>query len=303
MALIPGMAMTPLIIEAALNGTTSKARNPNTPKTAEEITDDALACLAAGAAIIHTHIGGYQTSGDAAVEEYVRGWAPVLGERPDAILYGTIANGRTPEQRFGHYRALAEAGMRMATLDPGSLNLATQGEDGLPGSESFVYRTSFADIAALIELLAQNRLGPSIGIYEPGFLRATLAYEKAGRLPPGALVKIYFAGPYNFLDGRRSGMTFGLSPTRKALDAYLEMMDGSALPWAVAVLGGCVADSGLARAAIEHGGHVRVGLEDYCGEDLPSNADLITEIVEISRTSGRPIATPDQAAHILRLPR
>jgi 3-keto-5-aminohexanoate cleavage enzyme len=295
--------MTPLIIEAALNGTTSKARNPNTPKSPAEIADDALACLAAGAAIIHTHIEGFESSGDAAVEEYVRGWTPVLAERPHAILYGTVANGRTPEERFGHYRGLAKAGMRMGTVDPGSVNIATHGEDGLPGSVSFVYRTSFKDIAALVDLLTECRLGPSIAIYEPGFLRATLAYEKAGRLPAGALVKLYFAGPYNFLDGRRSNVTFGLPPTRKALDAYLEMMDGSALAWAASVPGGSVADSGLARAAIERGGHVRVGLEDYCGEDRPTNADLVTEVVEISRAIGRPVATPDEAARILGLPR
>jgi 3-keto-5-aminohexanoate cleavage enzyme len=295
--------MTPLIIEAALNGTTSKARNPNTPKSPEEIADDALACLAAGAAIVHSHIESFESVGDAAVEEYVRGWAPVLAERPHAILYGTVAMGRTPEERFGHYRGLAKAGMRMGTIDPGSVNLATHGEDGLPGSVSFVYRTSFKDIAVLVDLLTECRLGPSIAIYEPGFLRTTLAYEKAGRLPTGAFVKFYFAGPYNFLDGRRSNVTFGLPPTRKALDAYLEMMEGSTLAWAVSVLGGSVAATGLARAAIERGGHVRVGLEDYCGEDQPSNADLVAEVVEISRAVGRRIATPDEASRILGLPR
>jgi 3-keto-5-aminohexanoate cleavage enzyme len=295
--------MTPLIIEAALNGTTSKARNPNTPKSPEEIADDALACLAAGAAIVHTHIEDFANSGDAAVKEYVKGWTPVLAERPHAILYGTVANGRTPQERFGHYRGLAKAGMRMGTIDPGSVNLATHGEDGLPGSMSFVYGTSFKDIAALVDLLTECRLGPSIAIYEPGFLRATLAYEKAGRLPAGAFVKFYFAGPYNFLDGRRSNVTFGLPPTRKALDAYLEMLDGSALAWAASVLGGSVAGTGIARAAIERGGHVRVGLEDYCGEDQPTNADLVTEVVEIARAVGRPIATSDEAARILGLPR
>jgi len=295
--------MTPLIIEAALNGTTSKARNPNTPKSPEEIADDALACLAAGAAIVHTHIEGFESSGDAAVKEYVKGWTPVLAENPHAILYGTVANGRTPEERFGHYRGLAKAGMRMGTLDPGSVNLATHGKDGLPGPVSFVYRTSFKDIAALVDLLTECRLGPSIAIYEPGFLRATLAYEKAGRLPAGAFVKFYFAGAYNFLDGLRSNVTFGLPPTRTALDAYLEMLNGSALAWATSVLGGSVADTGLARAAIERGGHVRVGLEDYCGEDQPTNADLVTEVVEIARAVGRPIATSDEAASILDLPR
>jgi hypothetical protein len=52
-----------------------------------------------------------------------------------------------------------------------------------------------------------------------------------------------------------------LPPTRAALDAYLEMLDGASLPWAVAVIGGDVIASGLARLALERGGHLRVGLE------------------------------------------
>jgi uncharacterized protein (DUF849 family) len=81
------------------------------------------------------------------------------------------------------------------------------------------------------------------------------------------------------------------------------MMEGSALPWAASVIGGCVAKTGLARLAIERGGHVRVGLEDYGGEDTPSNAALVAEVVEIAKACGRPIATSAQAAEILKLPR
>lgn len=295
--------MVPLIIEAALNGGTSKRRNPNTPKTPDEIAADALACLDAGATVIHTHIDGLRQTGEEAAAAYLAGWKPVLAARPDTIVYGTIAEGRDVETRFGHYRALAAAGMRMGAFDPGSVNLATHGEDGLPGPVSFVYQTSFKDIAALAELLSGARLGPAIAIYEPGWLRATLAYEKAGRLPAGAFVKLYLAGDYNFLDGQKSGVTFGLPPTRKALDAYLEMMEGSSLPWAASVIGGCVASTGLARMAIERGGHVRVGLEDYGGEDHPTNTALVAEVVEIARACGRPIATSAQAAEILGLPR
>jgi 3-keto-5-aminohexanoate cleavage enzyme len=232
--------MTPLIIEAALNGATSKTRNPNTPRSPEEITADALACLDAGAAIIHTHTRNHNLCGDAAVAEYVAAWAPILAQRRDAILYGTTANGRTLEQRFGHYAALARQGMRMGVIDPGSVNFAVQGEHGLPGPDSVVYKTSFQDIDGLLELLGKHGLGPSIGIYEPGFLRATLAYAAAGRLPVGAFVKLYFGGAYNFLDGRKGGVNFGLPPTLKALEAYLDMMRNSPLPWAVCVLGGSV---------------------------------------------------------------
>lgn len=294
--------MDPLIIEAALNGGTPQSRNPNTPKTPDEIAADALACLDAGATVIHTHLDGLRQTGDEASDAYIAGWTPVLAARPDTILYGTVAEGRDVETRFGHYRALAAAGMRMGALDPGSVNLATQGPDGLP-AKSFVYKTSFKDIAALVEILDETRLGPAIAIYEPGWLRATLAYEKAGRLPAGAFVKLYLAGEYNFMDGQKGDLTFGLPPTEKALDAYLEMMEGSALPWAASVIGGCVVRTGLAKLAIERGGHVRVGLEDYGGEDRPTNAALVAEVVEIAKACGRPIATSAQAAEILRLPR
>jgi hypothetical protein len=46
---------------------------------------------------------------------------------------------------------------------------------------------------------------------QPGFLRTTLAWQRNGRLPPGAMVKLYFGGE----------LEFGLRPTLTALEAYL----------------------------------------------------------------------------------
>jgi len=292
----------PVVIEAALNGGTPKARNPHVPKAPSEIAEDALACLDAGAAIIHTHIDDLSTTGETAAERYLEGWRPILAARPDVILCSTVATGATPQERFAHYRPLAAEGMRMGSLDPGSVNLGTQGDDGLPGRRGFVYTNSYSDIAYLVALHDETHLGPSIAVYEPGFLRTVLAYDRAGRLPRGALVKLYFGGAYNFLDGRRGDVTFGLPPTATALAAYLEMMQGCDLPWSVAVLGGDVASVGLARTAIERGGHVRVGLEDFGGERRPANAELVAEVAAIAAQCGRPVATPGQAAEILRLP-
>jgi 3-keto-5-aminohexanoate cleavage enzyme len=294
--------MTPLIIEAALNGGTPKARNRHVPRAPEEIAADALACLAAGAAIIHTHIEDFSATGQAAADRYLAGWRPVLAARPDAILACTVAGGATFEDRFGHYRPLAEAGMRMGALDTGSVNLASHGADGLPGATQFVYINSYKDISGLMALHAAAGLGPSVAVYEPGFLRTVLAYDRAGRLPSGCMVKLYFGGAHNFLDGQPSSVTFGLPPTVKALEAYLEMLDGCAVPWAAAVMGGDVAASGMARLAIERGGHVRVGLEDFGGARAPANAELVAEVVEIAAQCGRPIATPAEAAGILGLP-
>lgn len=294
--------MPPLIIEAALNGATPKARNPNVPVSPAEITAQALAAMEAGAAIVHTHIERMEMTGDAAADRYMEGFAPVLAQRPDAILWGTVATGPDVEARFGHYRGLARAGVRMGAFDPGSVNLGTHGPDGLPGA-SVLYATTYRDIAWLADLHDQEKLAPAIAIYEPGWLRTTLAYHRAGKLPAGAFVKLYFGGRYNFLDGKRSDVTFGLPPTEKALDAYLQLLEGSDLPWAVAAIGDCVVETGLATLAIQRGGHVRVGLEDWGGERQPNNLDLIAEVVDLANAAGRPIATPTQAAALLKLPR
>jgi len=61
----------------------------------------------------------------------------------------------------------------------------------------------------------------------------------------------------------------------------------------------------LAVTAIVMGGHVRVGLEDniyYTKGRLATNEELVARIVRIAAEIGRPVATPDQARSILRLP-
>src|SRR5262245_32062017 len=116
--------MTPVVIEAAVNGATSKARNPHTPTTPAEIATDALACMEAGAAIVHNHIDDFSLGGEAAAERYLEGWRPVMRTRPDAILYCTVALGGDVAARYAHVPPLAASGlMRMGGLDPGSTNL------------------------------------------------------------------------------------------------------------------------------------------------------------------------------------
>ena len=295
--------MTPVIIEAAINGITNKARNPHVPCTPDEIAADALACLAAGAAIVHNHVD-VMAGGAAIAARQLEGWRPVLEKRPDAILYPTVGLGGDVAARYAHIEILAEAvPMRMSVFDPGSVNLGGIAEDGLPGGAlDFVYANSFGDIRHMAALCERYRLGPSIAIFEPGFLRATLAYRRAGRLPDGAFVKLYFGGDADYLGGGARGVGFGLPPTRAALEAYLEMLNGTDLQWAVAVIGGDVVESGLARLALERGGHLRVGLEDYAGVRQPRNEELVREATALARTIGRPIANCRQAAGLLALP-
>ena len=99
------------------------------------------------------------------------------------------------------------------------------------------------------------------------------------------------------------GAPFGLPATRQALDMYVAMLGECPVPWAVSVVGGDVVDSGLAQYAVELGGHIHLGLEFFAGERTPTNVELIAEAVAVCDALGVPVATPDQAAEILGLPR
>ena len=290
------MAAEPVIIEAAINGATTKERNPNVPRTPDEIAADALACLEAGAAIIHNHIDLVGISETEAAERYLEAWRVVLAERPDALWYPTVHFGQS--MSYEHLIPIAESGLlRLGLTDPGSVNLGTVDDQGVPVG-GLVYANSFDAIARAFDICREQRLGPSLAIYEPGFLRATLANWRAGRLPAGAMVKLYFSTEHGLL-----GAPFGLPPTAAALNAYLEILGGCDLPWAVSAVGGDVVESEVARLALDRGGHLHLGLEFYRGGRQPTNVELVTEAVELCQKAKRPVATPDQAAGILRLPR
>jgi uncharacterized protein (DUF849 family) len=59
-------AAPPTVVEIALNGMTTKEENPHVPRTVDEIVEDGLRCLDAGASLVHHHND-----------------EPVFGARPD----------------------------------------------------------------------------------------------------------------------------------------------------------------------------------------------------------------------------
>ena len=290
------MERPPVIIEAAINGFTPRTVNPNVPKTAAEIAADASACFAAGAAIVHNH-GAVFGDPEAVAAEYLAGWEPVLAGRPDALLYPT-ANVVDGVLDVRHLALLADTGvLRVSLCDPGSLNLGGVDADGVPVG-SFVYTNSFDAIGVQMEQASRDRVGPSLAIYEPGFLRCALAWWRAGRLPRGSMLKFYLSTEQGYM-----GAPFGLPATPAGLDAYLDLLGDCPVPWAVSVVGGDVVGSGLAQLAIERGGHVHLGLEFHAGDRTPTNAELVREAVQVCERLGVRVATPDEAAELLDLPR
>jgi uncharacterized protein (DUF849 family) len=280
----------PVIIEAACNGVTSRTRNQHVPITPAEQAKDALACVDAGAAVIHTH------ARDA--EDYAAAYEPVVAQHPGVICYPTTGIGPTIADRYRHVELLADRGLiRAGFVDTGSVNLGGTATDGLPAEPGYVYTNTFADIAYKMRVCRERGLGPSIAVFEPGFLRVVLAYHAAGVLPPGTLVKFYFsAGGY--LDS--GAPLWGAPPIVESLDMYLAMLGAAAIPWAAAVLGGSVCDTPIAMEALRRGGHLRVGIEDW--DDGPPNEEQVHMAAELCAEARRPVASIAQAAQALGLP-
>ncbi len=285
----------PLVIEAAINGATMKGVQPHVPRTVDEIVADARACLDAGAVIVHHHSDDGLLVGRHATAPYRDAWSAILADVPDAILYPTMGGGgphTDVRERYAHVEELADLGLlRLALVDPGSVSLGPLDADGLPMAIDLVYQNTFADAHYMFDVCRTRGLAAHVSIFEPGFLRVALAFHAQRRLPP-AKIQLYFGG---------AALPFGLPPTAASLDAYLAMLDGTGLPWMVGVIGGDVADT-LAASAIERGGHVRVGLEDYVGPGAPRNVELVHAIVAMAERAGRRVATRAEAAAILRLP-
>jgi uncharacterized protein (DUF849 family) len=298
---MPATSNAPVIIEVAINGVTPPEKNPNVPRKPDAIVADVFRCLDAGASIIHAHNFDIALRGQEAADDYLAAWRPIMEARPDTLWYPTLCTGDGAAEMLSHMEPImAEVPMRFGVVDPGSTNLGVPDADGLPVGG--VYANPYDQIRYSFEFSERHGLGPSLAIYEPGFLQTVLAYHRAGRLPQGAMVKLYFGGPYGLM-ATEPGCTFGLSPTRNALLAYLDMLEGTDLPWSVSVWGGDLMETPLPQLALELGGHLHVGIEEFYSADrAPTNEELVREAADLARKLGRPIATPAQAARIMNLP-
>jgi len=286
---------TPLIIEAAINGATSKSQNPNVPRSIDEIVDCACACIEAGASIIHHHTDDSIIQGRHDVTPYRQAWTRIREKHPDAILYPTMGGGgphTNPSERYAHIEELADEGLlHLALIDPGSVSLGPYDSDGLPMAIDFVYQNTFADVRYMADSCRARGLGAHVSIFEPGFLRVALDYHRQKRFPGALKIQLYFGGP---------ALPFGLPPTPSGLTAYLAMLDGTGLAWMVGVLGGDVLGT-VAETAIRRGGHVRVGLEDYDGPGEPTNERLVADAVTLARRCNREVADSAAAARLIGL--
>ena len=297
----PAHAQTiPLIIAVSMNGERTKDANPHVPVGHDEIVASALGCYDAGASIIHCHNTSTALTGQAAADDYLAVWRRIKAVRPDALWYPTLTQRGCDD--LEHVALIDDAlGLEFACCDPGSVGFSQLDSAGMPMGG--YYTNSYEQIRSNFAQLSARRIGPQIAIYEPGYLRTVLAYHAAGTLPAGAVLNLYFGGTYG-LSTRPGNSSFGLPPTRNALLAYLDMLEGVDLPWTVSVWGGDLFKTELAEMAVASGGHLQIGLESHFDpQDKPTNEDQIRKAVKLADQAGRPVADRPATLALLRAPK
>jgi 3-keto-5-aminohexanoate cleavage enzyme len=299
------VADKPVILECAINGSVTRAKNPLAPGTLEEHTEEVIKCLDTGATIIHMHSNQPNEDVNLAAQPYKEIYGPVCKKHPGAILYATANFDPVVYNRerrawpgkvqCGHQRILAEEGIcNMVLFDTGVVPIGVYDKKGVPGPDSAFFWYGFwpDDVKYILQTCKDTGAGASISVFEPGWMKNVVAMAKAGTIPRGSKLNIYFAS---------ENMPLCAPPTVEAFELYMKMMEGLDLKWAVGYIGDkSVMDTPLARLALERGGSFRVGLEDW--PNGTSNVEQLKRAKEIINAVGRPIVTGAEAIKYLDIP-
>jgi 3-keto-5-aminohexanoate cleavage enzyme len=266
---------SPLVITAAVVGAeVMREHTPYVPYTPIEIAEEARLCREAGASIVHVH--GRRDDGTPTQDRET--FARILEEireRTDILVQFSTggAVGMSVEERIEGLDLRPD----MATLTTGSVNF---GEE--------VFLNSMPTIRTIARRLDELDIRPEIEIFDTGMVDTALRLVGEGLLAP----PLHF----DFVLGVPGGMGARVENLRFLVD----MLPAGAT-WSVAGMGRH--ELPLARWAVEHGGHVRVGLEDNIylsrGQLAEGSHVLVAEVRRFARELGRPLADPATTSKLL----
>jgi uncharacterized protein (DUF849 family) len=297
-----------IIISAAITGSIhTPTMSPYLPITPDQIAESAIDAAKAGAAILHLHardpVDGRPTPDPSVFMQFL----PRIKSACDAVINITTGGGQlmTVDQRLiGPLSAKPE----MCSLNMGSMNFALfpladryptfkhpWEEQFLRGTDDFIFRNTFKDIARILKELGQAH-GTRFEheCYDVGHLYTLAHFVDKGAIKPPFFIQMIF------------GILGGIGADMRNLMFMKETADnlfGKDYRWSVLAAG--KNQMAFCTQAAMMGGNVRVGLEDSLyiskGKLSTSNAQQVTKIRTIIEELGLEIATPNEAREILAL--
>jgi len=263
----------PLIVNAALTGMVpTRAQVPHVPVTPEQIAHDAVACVDAGATILHLHARRADESPAWERAAYEAIIPAIREQRPGAVIC-VSSSGRDVaefERRADVLELSGDARPDMASLTLGSLNFRTTASVNAPDT-----------IVRLATAMAERGIRPELEVFDTG-----MAYLAAELLDRGVLAPPLYA---NLILG-----SVNTAPATARSLAHLVDALPPATTWAAGGLGPFQLP--MNALAIFMGGHVRTGLEDNPTFDAErarpaTNPGLVERVAELAAIAGRPLAT------------
>lgn len=266
-----------LITVAPTGAETAKADAPTLPTTLEELVETAVACQAAGAALIHVHVrdAEHRPSLDPVL---LREAVAALREATDLVVQlstgGGVHDGLEPRL------AVLDADPDSCSLTCGTLNF---------GDEVFLNPWGF--MVQLYRAAQEREVVPEFELFDLGHVATLRRLLDTCGPPFGAGVHVDFV----------TGVPGGMPATAQALLAGVAMLPDEVTSWSATGVGrGHLAVAAIALAA---GGHLRVGMEDTVtfakGRPVRHNAELVTRAADLARLLERPPLSPTQARELL----
>lgn len=281
-----------------MNESAVRGDNPALPYGPQEVIEEGVLCRAAGASILHWHArdtDGNERPNDTALYREV---IEEVRKQTDLLLHPTLGFIATQGEARGRVRHIQELNenpktrIDMVPVDIGSFGADVWdlgNGDYLTGDQVIVNRVDY--LKELLSVLKENDLYVYSVVWGAGAVRTARSFQQMGLLDQATFWCLGFTG---------EEVPGGPPPTLSNLHTFLEAIPDGA-PWTVHCRNGDAMP--LAAWAITLGGHVSIGLGDYPYSRFgkPRNSDLVKMVADMSRTLGRPVATPAEARKILRL--
>lgn len=280
--------MKKLIITAALTGTAIyRNMTPYVPQTAEEISEDAVKAVKAGAAILHIHVRDEKGLGTMDTGQFEKTFKAVKAaldkEGLDAVINLTTSGaygGTAPlELRTGHLKLLRP---EMCSFDAGTMNWGCE----------LVFDNSPKFLEELSKVVTDYDVKPEFEIFDSGQISNAQYYLNNGYIKS--------PGHFQFV----LGILGGLEGTTRNLQFLVDRLPKDAT-WSVTGIGKAHLPMMLAGLSLGCDG-LRVGVEDnlyYEHGVKATNEQLVKRAADLGRLAGRQIATADEAREILKIQR
>ena len=300
--------MSKIIITCAITGSIhTPSMSQYLPVTADEITQNALDAVDAGAAILHLHARNPKNGKPSSDPAHFDGFLPRIKQNSNAVLNITTGGSATMTlaQRLA---APLKAEPEMCSLNMGSMNFAlypaaekiTEWKHDwekrfLEDSDDLVFKNTPRDLKHILTEMGEKRGAKfEFECYDVSHLYMLRHFIDRGLVKAPVFIQFVF------------GVLGGIGPDPENLTHMKHIADklfGDDYVFSVLAAGRHQMPMITMSAIL--GGHVRVGLEDSLmigrGSLAKSNAEQVAKIRRIVEELGRTIACPDDARKILQL--